>query len=526
MNHAANAGSDKRNRRGGRLTGLVAALSMVAAGMLGSAGATPLPAAARVQAPSSSTAAPASHRANDATDAVASGSRAPAQSVGSARNSFPHMAVAAAPTPDGQGFWVAWADGSVTTYGNATWYGDMSGHALNAAIVGIAPTANGGGYWLLGSDGGVFSFGDAGFYGSTGALHLNAPALQMISTADSRGYDFVAADGGVFSFGDAAFHGSTGGMQLNQPVVGIARTPSGGGYWLVARDGGIFTFGAASFYGSTGAITLNAPITSVAATANGGGYWLLGADGGIFAFGDAGFHGSAAGSTNGAAAIGLVDTGDGGGYWIVLSSGQVLNFGDAAAVRAPAGSAAAGPPATGPYTFEITNGAGTPVRWNPCDVIHYSVAYLGAPAGWQSDVANAMSQVSAATGMSFVEDGAYLTTLQIPSSTKLTISWVPSLVGGDTVGLATYWYILDPRYTPQFTAGQIQLLTSLIGGGGPNGELPVLLHELGHTVGLGHTPNAPEVMNPIDQGFMNYQSGDLNGLWALGAKGGCSGFYQ
>jgi hypothetical protein len=249
---------------------------------------------------------------------------------------------AAAPTPDGKGFWTVTSKGQVSVEGDATFYGDASSLNLNGSIVSIAPTFDGRGYWLLGSDGGVFSYGDASFYGSTGNLHLNAAALQMVSTPDSRGYWFVAADGGIFSYGDASFHGSTGSMQLNRPVVGMAATNDGGGYWLVASDGGIFAFGDAAFFGSTGSLSLNEPVVGMASTANSQGYWLVAADGGIFAFGSAPFYGSASGTADPGSVVSIVATGDGGGYWIIGDDGNIYAYGDAAT------TGGAAPPAPGP----------------------------------------------------------------------------------------------------------------------------------------------------------------------------------
>jgi hypothetical protein len=432
-------------------------------------------------------------------------------------------AVGAAPTPGGGGFWVAWSSGEVTTEGNAHFYGDLVGIRLSKPIVAIAATPNGEGYWLLGADGGVFEFGDAAYYGSTGNIHLNAPALQVDGSPNGHGYDFVASDGGVFTFGDAHFYGSTGNIRLNKPVVGMASDPNGSGYWLVASDGGIFEFGGAHFYGSTGNVRLNASIVAVAPTANGGGYWLLGADGGIFEFGNAAFHGSGVGQTGGSPAVGLVATNGGGGYWIILADGRILSFGDAPAMSGPQ---ADGPPApNSSYVFEVANAAGRPARWNPCDGVDFAVVDAGAPAGWQNDINTAIGQVSQATGLSFNDVGVYGAASEVPATAKLTINWSPTITGGDDIGLTTYWYILDSAYTPQIVKAQIQLLTSLHAGDGPGGEEPVLLHELGHAMGLAHTPNADEVMNPVDIGLPAYQAGDLNGLWQVGAAQGCAGFY-
>jgi hypothetical protein len=152
------------------------------------------------------------------------------------------------------------------------------------------------------------------------------------------------------------------------------------------------------------------------------------------------------------------------------------------------------------------------------------VVAAGAPAAWSSDIGSAINQVSAATGLSFVRDGAYNSSTQVPSSSKLTISYASGLTGGDSVGLTTYYYINDPRYVPQITSANVQILSRMASGGGTGGELPVLLHELGHAVGLGHTSGS-EVMNPIDQGLSGYQGGDLTGLARLGASAGCGGFY-
>jgi hypothetical protein len=201
---------------------------------------------------------------------------------------------AAAPTPDGKGFWTVTGSGQVSVEGDATFYGDASSLNLNGSIVSIAPTFDGRGYWLLGSDGGVFSYGDASFYGSTGNLHLNAPALRMAATSDGGGYWLVASDGGIFAFGDATFFGSTGSLSLNEPVVGMASTANSQGYWLVAADGGIFAFGSAPFYGSASGTADPGSVVSIVATGDGGGYWIIGDDGNIYPYGDAATTGGAA----------------------------------------------------------------------------------------------------------------------------------------------------------------------------------------------------------------------------------------
>ena len=236
---------------------------------------------------------------------------------------------APAPTPPKGDFWLAGADGSVFSFGNARFFGSMAGKRLGAPIVGMAPTPSGDGYWLVGADGGIFTFGAARFHGSTGNLRLARPIVGIASTPTGNGYWLVASDGGIFAFGDAAFKGSTGRLRLNRPIVGMAPTATGRGYWLVASDGGIFAFGDAVFRGSTGAIRLARPINGMAASPTGRGYYLVADDGGIFTFGDAAFFGSAGGRALSApvSQIGITPTGK--GYWLAGRDGRVYSFGDA-----------------------------------------------------------------------------------------------------------------------------------------------------------------------------------------------------
>ncbi len=188
-------------------------------------------------------------------------------------------AVAVARTPTGRGGWVATSGGGVIAFGDAPYYGSMSGTHLNRPIVGMAATPTGRGYWLVASDGGIFSFGDAHFYGSTGAIRLNRPILAMAASPTGHGYWFVASDGGVFNFGDAPFLGSTGGAPPPTPVTGMAATPNGRGYWLATRGCRVFAFGDAAFAGT---IPPPVPAPCVGIVTAPGGYRLVDSHGNVF----------------------------------------------------------------------------------------------------------------------------------------------------------------------------------------------------------------------------------------------------
>ena len=59
------------------------------------------------------------------------------------------------------------------------------------------------------------------------------------------------------------------------------------------------------------------------------------------------------------------------------------------------------------------------------------------------------------------------------------------------------------------------------GSGITRGNL--LLHELGHVVGLQHTDDTDQIMNPVllPRSASGYRSGDLGGLARLGTDAGC-----
>ncbi len=72
------------------------------------------------------------------------------------------------------------------------------------------------------------------------------------------------------------------------------------------------------------------------------------------------------------------------------------------------------PPAVGSdsYRFLAVNGDGSPVGYSPCRPLHYVINDELAPAGSEHLVPDAISTISAATGIKFVYDGI---TTELPS---------------------------------------------------------------------------------------------------------------
>ena len=460
---------------------------------------------------------------------------------------------AAAVTPDGAGYWLASADGGVVTAGDAGFYGSAANLHLSAPVVTMGATPDGHGYWLAGRDGGVMTFGDAGFHGSAGNVNLSAPVVAMAPTPDGAGYWLVGSDGGVLTYGDAPFLGSAGALHLSAPITAMAPTSDGGGYWLVGADGGVMTFGDAAFLGAARPSHPATPIGAVAATADNGGYWLVGWDGGVFTYGDAPFLGSGQGHGPVTAVAGAPG---GEGYLLAAADGTVVSIGTwpASPSGVPAARGVPAPPVPTPvsptpsadqgwtptaadpgYTFMYPDGAGgTRARWNPCTAIRWAVNLDDAPANALTDAQQAVAEVAAATGIPFTYAGTTGATPnptgsggQLPAGIDAVIAWLPPgdfAVSTSEAGYGGNWWEPGTGSTERIYQGYAivngDLARSFLRPGfGPGfSEGHLLLHELGHMMGLGHTQDPAEVMTP-QQGPLSpggYGPGDRQGLHILG----------
>ncbi len=193
------------------------------------------------------------------------------------------------------------------------------------------------------------------------------------------------------------------------------------------------------------------------------------------------------------------------------------------------------------YAF-IASFDGHPYRWNPCTPIHYVVNFRNAPPGALEDVKVVAARVKAVTGIDLIYDGP---TDEPPSPDRdayepdrygerwapVLIAWVSVLPGDDSqwsrpglqfAGLSTPLPAL--RSTGVYVSGWIVINAEQIGPSGfdfPDDEGPVLQHEFGHVIGLGHTSEWGELMNSGGGGMTDWGPGDLEGLTKLGRDEGC-----
>jgi hypothetical protein len=184
---------------------------------------------------------------------------------------------------------------------------------------------------------------------------------------------------------------------------------------------------------------------------------------------------------------------------------------------------------------------GKPVRWNPCQPIHYVVNLNEAPGGSLEDVQEAVRRVSADTGIPFQFDGStqeipqqgrssYLPQLYGDRWAPVVIAWVDAaqtdipFQQGDNHYAAVARPLAPPNGTPQFVSGWIVVNAadrSPPGWDSPDGQGPTLLHEFGHIMGLDHVSSKYELMEPSGGYMTDFGVGDREGLERLGAEQGC-----
>ncbi|MDH2413777.1 matrixin family metalloprotease [Nocardioides sp. CER19] len=185
---------------------------------------------------------------------------------------------------------------------------------------------------------------------------------------------------------------------------------------------------------------------------------------------------------------------------------------------------AAAPAKPRPAHYAVNTDDGrTPVRWAACTPIPYYLNMAGAPAGWAATVAAVMGKVSAYTGYAFAFRGT--TTYGVDDGeNSIVIQWLSAAqdpnLAGSTVGIAYRSWGSAGTEPSYYTSVGIAMDKSLLGydpkrRAGMIRE--VLLHEMGHAMGLDHVDDRTQVMNPSSAGDLpDYQNGDRLGLSKVG----------
>ena len=194
------------------------------------------------------------------------------------------------------------------------------------------------------------------------------------------------------------------------------------------------------------------------------------------------------------------------------------------------------------FLFLDRTDQGMPTRWNPCEPIRYVVNAQLAPPGSIEDVHEAVRRISAATGITFDYEGATDEEASIFREEfqpdRYGDRWAPVLIAwsdpddsdipfrrGDRVAAGVAVPVIpQTRLEDVYVSGWVAINAddpNPPGFGFPGLQGPVILHELGHLMGLGHVKASGELMDPNGGGVVDLGPGDREGLRRLGAAGGC-----
>lgn len=202
----------------------------------------------------------------------------------------------------------------------------------------------------------------------------------------------------------------------------------------------------------------------------------------------------------------------------------------------------AAPPGQGGYAFQAVRDGAAPVAFDPCRPVHVVVNSALAPADGAEQLQRALTTMSEATGLVFVVDGA---TDEPAAADRAPVQldrygnrWAPVLVAwtspaqvpelaGDVLGLGGgIIYDHGDATRARYVSGLVLIDAPQIE------EVPaadrdrvaqlVLLHELGHLLGLDHVGDPAQVMHEgILDSMTGLGDGDRRGLAQLG-QGLCS----
>lgn len=180
-------------------------------------------------------------------------------------------------------------------------------------------------------------------------------------------------------------------------------------------------------------------------------------------------------------------------------------------------------PPVSPYVK--VDAAGNPVRWNPCASLQWKIA--GDPPSRRLRLAaqKTFHQIAGATGLRFAYAGrATAAEFAAPPRDTIVIGATSNLGLANAGGMTYVFYASTAAGGWTITGAKVAINPLVVARGTrfTSMLMPIVLHEVGHAVGLAHVSNPTEIMYPQVVRTSRYTVGARATLRHLGASMGCS----
>lgn len=164
-------------------------------------------------------------------------------------------------------------------------------------------------------------------------------------------------------------------------------------------------------------------------------------------------------------------------------------------------------------------------RWDPCRAITYRINPRGSHRGATADIAAAFRAVTRVTGFRFQDLGSTHRAVRRdrpgshPRGTDILVDWQTprqdrGLVGR-VAGIGGHWVLGGRRYDGYIILDRTARHSRRT-------WRQIIVHELGHVLGLGHARSHTQVMHGVSsEKNLRWGAGDLAGMQRIGASRGC-----